>query len=1426
MPIRIIVLWLSLCVLFIYNASAQVQPDSLILPFPATSSFQGISGTCATDLLLNQFRLSKAFIKQEALMNEAIRTAIVRLNNDTIVLPVVFHILSKNPSAITDAVVKAGLADLNDAFAKRGAWSGSKGVDTKIRFCLARVHPDGGNTTGINRVETHWGDHVNPLIEDAKVKATAQWDPQRYINIWLVNSIDLENIAAFECGNWFRLGTAGYATLPPNTGPLDGIVSTGFGLVLAHEMGHYLGLYHTFEGFCTNNNCTNDGDRVCDTPPDGSYRASASCSSPENSCNTDTLSNYSNGNFTQNVPDPIDNIMEYSNAACQNSFTQGQADRMMAAVNTQRAGLLVSKCEVACIDNVYAGFQKDNIAPKIGDIVNFQNTSTGATSYEWRVDGILVSTSKDFQYTFNTAGTTVISLKAIFTANCFSHQTENIIVNCGVVARFYTNKHKIASKAQIFEDSILFTNQSVNATNFQWLMAFGTNATEQVLSTNKDLSYMFANPGNYTFRLIASNGTCADTTNFYRLTVDDPTPDAVLYMNTIHCYEQTKVRVSFFVCNFSYDTIPVKTPVSFYDADPRQPGANKLGASFLLPNPIAGYCCSFLYTHIVEVGAPGLNQIFVVVNDDGSKSPLVFPVTGLEEKNYFNNIQSSANFQFRIQTLPASATMEPGDTLKLLANPYATAAKSFVWSNASRLSCTNCQSPNYIADTSRNTIKRVIGTSIYGCYDTAFVNIVVPPYHDFRMRIDEAECAGTDSIHIKFTLFNDFKRGILPKGLTVRFFDANPTISGAQPLPPNFVLQDTIAVKEFSFTTTIKRRPSGTLFGLVNDTGSTPPIPLPASLFEEKNYNNNLAQFNYQALNVTTTPLTGLIEPGDTVQLNANASPGIINSYIWSPAYNVSCNNCNNPLLYSDTSTTKRVIAENQYRCRDTAFVIVDIPPADDYKATIENAACAANDSMFVQLRLENLFRRGILPKGLTVRFYDGDPFSTTSNQLLPALVLPTNETVRNKVFTTRIKNSTSGKLYIVVNDSGIGLPLSLPNSMLLEKDYSNNVVSMDYSPEVLLIVPQDTTILRGSSFTPIITNTLVNAASTLWQIGSGYTLSCTNCTSPLINVTQPVVIGVQSLNAYGCPLKGKIQVRIFPPDFTLQINETECINNSSTRIRFTICMNNGYDTVWQGIPVSFYEGDPATASSRHLQTVFFTPTFSAGNCSNFTHTITTPNSNSLFGVVNDRGLNNTPGPDIAFGETNTQNNIAEATSYKRFILFFEPADTTIERSSSITLFPIAEGGSISNIRWSASPVLSCINCTNPVLTPLFTNRYLATATNQNQCTDTAWITVRTVTIGDVYIPSGFTPNNDGLNDIFYIMGSERIERIENFIIYSRYGDQIFEAHAFTPNDPAYGWRGFIKNEKAPAGAYVYQVLIRFVDGKKEYKKGTITLIR
>jgi hypothetical protein len=648
-----------------FIVSGQLKDSAFILPYPSQPSVASGGPVCGSDALLNQLRKSPDFLKREAEMNEAISRAVRLYNDDTIVLPVVFHLLADDPNAIPDQQIINGLADLNDAFAKRGAWSGSKGVDTKIRFCFARKDPEGGNTTGINRVNTHWGKFINPLIEDAKMKATAQWDPARYINIWFIPRIEQEGITEFVCGVWSRSRVAGYATMPPGGGPTDGIVITGFGLLLAHEMGHYLGLYHTFEGFCFNNNCLLNGDRVCDTPPDGSYKGSPSCNNPENSCNTDTLSNYSNGSFRKDVSDPIENIMDYANGACQNTFTQGQADRMHAAINTQRKGLLEPKCEVLCTDNVYAHFTRSINEPNLGDEVTFTNNSIGGITYQWFLDGVQVATSQNYTYKFSQAGRFKITLRAIKNNTCYSSYSQFVIINCGVRARFYTNKHNIASKEFIYQDTILFTNNSLGANDFKWLISNDRGMAEQLVSTSKDLAYMFATPAIYTIRLIASNGSCIDTTLPYRVSVADPTADGAVYMTAVHCYEQTKIKVDFFICNNSFDTIPANTPVSFYDANPRLAGAKKIGTTFFTPAPVLGSCCSWMYSHIVEVGAQGLNQIYIVLNDNGTTLPLALPNTGFIEKDYNNNIQEARNFQFRLVPTPPTAIMEPGDTFRL-----------------------------------------------------------------------------------------------------------------------------------------------------------------------------------------------------------------------------------------------------------------------------------------------------------------------------------------------------------------------------------------------------------------------------------------------------------------------------------------------------------------------------------------------------------------------------------------------------------------------------------------------------------------------------------------------------------------------------------------------------------------------------------------
>ena len=126
--------------------------------------------------------------------------------------------------------------------------------------------------------------------------------------------------------------------------------------------------------------------------------------------------------------------MDYGNGVCSNQFTQGQADRMRAAVLTQREGLLQDECTRPCIENIVAGFTRDIPYPVTGNVVSFTNNSTGAVNYEWSVDGTVISVSTDFSYTFASTGKFKVTLKVFNTPGCFSTSTDFVIVNSVVTA--------------------------------------------------------------------------------------------------------------------------------------------------------------------------------------------------------------------------------------------------------------------------------------------------------------------------------------------------------------------------------------------------------------------------------------------------------------------------------------------------------------------------------------------------------------------------------------------------------------------------------------------------------------------------------------------------------------------------------------------------------------------------------------------------------------------------------------------------------------------------------------------------------------------------------------------------------------------------------------------------------------------------------
>ena len=77
----------------------------------------------------------------------------------------------------------------------------------------------------------------------------------------------------------------------------------------------------------------------------------------------------------------------------------------------------------------------------------------------------------------------------------------------------------------------------------------------------------------------------------------------------------------------------------------------------------------------------------------------------------------------------------------------------------------------------------------------------------------------------------------------------------------------------------------------------------------------------------------------------------------------------------------------------------------------------------------------------------------------------------------------------------------------------------------------------------------------------------------------------------------------------------------------------------------------------------------------------------------------------------------------------------------------------------------------------------------------------------NLFFPTAFTPNNDGLNDFFYPI-SEGVFKIQSFRIFNRNGELVFQNGSFKPNDKTKGWNGKYKGQIADIGNYIYTIEI------------------
>jgi hypothetical protein len=375
---------------------------------------------CATDQVHYQMKQANPLlaIEEERGNQEASKIAEALLTSRNFAkqgsvkyIPVVFHVIHNGGSEnITQAQIMDQMRILNEDFRKKAGTNGDKSTnqyatDMEFEFRLAQVDPNGNRHDGINRIQSTATENASD-----NVKALSRWSSAKYLNIWVVKSIQLSGT-----GEGTVLGYAqfpSYMSFAPNN---DGIViradyvgsiqsgnSSHMGRTLTHEVGHWVGLYHPFQDGCTGqtaSNCSSAGDRVCDTPPVASANYGSVCDATLNSCSGDN----------PDLPDMINNYMDYLDGKCANTYTLGQKARATAQMSLYRSAIY-SDANLAAAgilpDGNYAtvaqstikapysyGFEDANITTAGWRIQNLQNGVNG-----WKIDNVGYNGSKSIAF--------------------------------------------------------------------------------------------------------------------------------------------------------------------------------------------------------------------------------------------------------------------------------------------------------------------------------------------------------------------------------------------------------------------------------------------------------------------------------------------------------------------------------------------------------------------------------------------------------------------------------------------------------------------------------------------------------------------------------------------------------------------------------------------------------------------------------------------------------------------------------------------------------------------------------------------------------------------------------------------------------------------------------------------------------------------
>ncbi len=324
-----------------------------------------------------------------------------------------------------------------------------------------------------------------------------------------------------------------------------------------------------------------------------------------------------------------------------------------------------------------------------------------------------------------------------------------------------------------------------------------------------------------------------------------------------------------------------------------------------------------------------------------------------------------------------------------------------------------------------------------------------------------------------------------------------------------------------------------------------------------------------------------------------------------------------------------------------------------------------------------------------------------------------------------------------------------------------------------------DTSICQNSNYQ-------LSASGALNYTWQGINLSCTKCQTPDVTVDSFATYIVTGSDEIGCKANDSVSLKaIMPSPINVLGNDTLCV---------------GEKTQFAASGAVNYQWYPSVYLDNYKS------------------------PNPVFTAVKDTSI-------IYRVIGSTQKNCFSDTGFVTVKAFpvphlnFQASDITLSIGSSVQLI---SNSSADITQWQWTPPAGLDNSTiaNPIASPKQTITYTCIASNGGGCVARDEVTVKVICKNtNVFIPNTFSPNGDGMNDLFYARGTG-VFNVKSFRVFNRWGQIVFEKFNVPPNSASEGWNGNYNGNAVLPDVYVYMMEIVCENGSIIPVKGNITLLK